>query len=240
MSDNIPHYTEGHTVKSYDEEMEQLRTLLLEMGRLVIGQVSQSVKAVCDRDVQVVKQVVRREREVNQYDTDGERLLFGLLAKRQPMAADLRAVLSFSRAITDLERAGDEAKKIAKIAKRHIDDEAAIAPDYVQLVQSMGQLATESLEDAIASMADADEQRAVSVAKADARLDAEYRTARKIIQESLVSEPDLIDWAADLVIVIKALERIGDHAKNIAKYVVFIVEGRDVRHVKTKVLGEST
>jgi len=238
MSDHRSHFTEGHTVRSYDAQMEQLRTLLLEMGGLVVDQVARSVDAVRQRDEESAKLVTEREETVNQYDTEGEELIFNILAKRQPIGPDLRVVLSYMRAITDLERCGDEAKKIAKIARRHATEEAEVVEAFATSAGSMVELAAGLLKEAVEALDDADEEKAVAAAQADARLDAEYKIALRDIHKALVAKPALIEVAADLVIVIKALERIGDHAKNIAKYVVFIVQGKDVRHVKTKVLDQ--
>jgi phosphate transport system protein len=228
--------TEGHTVRAYDAEMEQLRTMVLEMGGLVVDQITQAVRAVCGRDDGSTKLVKTRESTVNQYDTEGEELIFNILAKRQPMGADLRVIMSYSRAMTDLERSGDEAKKIAKIAQRRIEEDADVADAFADAAGDMGKLAAGLLKSAVEALDEADEEKAVQAAQADARLDAEYKIALRNIHNALLSNPSLVEVAADLVIVIKALERIGDHAKNIAKYVVFIVQGKDVRHVKTKVL----
>ena len=238
MSEHMSQYTERHTVKSFDAHMEQLRTLVLEMGGLVIDQVSRSVQAIRDKDLEAATLVVEREETVNQYDTHGEELIFNILAKRQPIGPDLRVVLAYMRAITDLERCGDEAKKIAKITKRRFDEDADIIHAFADSAGSMGELATGLLREAVETLDDADEERAVNAAQADARLDSEYKVALRTVHKALVDNPSLIEIAADLVIVIKALERIGDHAKNIAKYVVFIVQGKDVRHVKTKVLDQ--
>ena len=240
MSDQMTNMTEGHTVRAYDAEMEQLRTMVLEMGGLVVDQVREAVKAICGKNGDSANCVVDREKQVNQYDTGGEELIFNVLAKRQPMGGDLRVVMSYSRAITDLERSGDEAKKIAKVARRRIEDDAEsdIADAFKDAAGDMGKLATNLLKTAVEALDEADEEKAVQAAQADARLDAEYKIALRNIHNALLSNPSLVEVAADLVIVIKALERIGDHAKNIAKYVVFIVQGKDVRHVKTKVLDQ--
>ena len=238
MSDHRSHFTEGHTVKSYDAQMEHLRSLLLEMGGLVVDQIARSVDAVRERDGESAKLLIAREEVINQYDTDGEELIFNILAKRQPIGPDLRVVLSYMKAITDLERCGDEAKKIAKIARRHADEDTEVVEALTNSAGSMVELAAGLLKEAVEALDDADEEKAVAAAQADARLDAEYKVALRGIHKALVDNPSLIEIAADLVIVIKALERIGDHAKNIAKYVVFIVEGKDVRHVKTKVLDQ--
>ena len=238
MSDHMTQYTEGHTVRAFDAELEQLRTLVLQMGGLVIDQLQRAVNAIRKRDIGSAKLVVEREATVNQYDIDGEELIFNLLAKRQPMGADLRMIISYIRAITDLERCGDEAKKIAKIARRHIEDGAEIDADFDESTESMGELAVEILRTAVEALDNADAENAIQAAKEDARLDAEYKRSVRSIHDAMISQPGLVDVAADHVVVIKALERIGDHAKNIAKYVVFIVQGRDVRHVKAKALDK--
>ncbi len=238
MSDHMTQYTEGHTVRAFDAELEQLRTLVLQMGGLVIDQLQRAVRAIRKRDIESAKLVVEREATVNQYDIDGEELIFNLLAKRQPMGADLRMIISYIRAITDLERCGDEAKKIAKIARRHIEDGAEIDADFDESTESMGELAVEILRTAVEALDNADAENAIQAAKEDARLDAEYKRSVRSIHDAMISQPALVDVAADHVVVIKALERIGDHAKNIAKYVVFIVQGRDVRHVKPKALDK--
>ena len=238
MSDHMSQLTEGHIVRAFDAEMEKLRTMVLEMGGLVVDQISQAANAVCSQDVESAKLVMEREETVNRYDTEGEELIFNILAKRQPMGADLRVIMSYSRALIDLERSGDEAKKIAKIAKRRKEEEAAVVQAFDQAAGAMGELAAGLLKSAVEALDEADEEKAVQAAQADARLDAEYKIALRNIHQGLLENPSLIEIAADLVIVIKALERMGDHAKNIAKYVVFIVQGKDVRHVKTKVLDQ--
>ncbi|MGD8745555.1 MAG: phosphate signaling complex protein PhoU [Gammaproteobacteria bacterium] len=238
MSDYTSHITEGHTVRSYDADLEELRTLALEMGGLTVDQIDKAVASIRDHDVASADEVIEREKQVNDYDTRAEEIIFNLLAKRQPMAFDLRVIMSYLRAVTDLERCGDEAKKIAKISRGHIRDGLPKVDHFETSVGNVGKLASELLKQAVEALDEADEEKAVSAAQADARLDAEYKVALRGVHNSLLDDPELIEQAADLVIVIKALERIGDHAKNIAKYVVFIVQGKDVRHVKTKVLDQ--
>lgn len=238
MSDQKSEFTEGHIVRAYDAELDRLRTLLLEMGGLVVDQIGQAVDAFTEKDRKRTQTVVRREEDVNRYDIEAEELVLNVLAKRQPMGMDLRAIMAITRAVTDLERCGDEAKKIAKIARRRVEDDSEVIEAFSIAAGSMGALAAGLLKSAVEALDEADEEKAIQAAQADARLDAEYKTALRNIHAALISNPSLIEVAADLVIVIKALERIGDHAKNIAKYVVFIVQGKDVRHVKTKALDQ--
>ena len=230
-------YTEGHTVRAFDAEMEGLRTLLLETGGLVNDQITKAVTSLIERDVEMAELVKQREEDVNARDIAGEEMVFSLLAKRQPVGADLRAILAMSKGLTDLERCGDEAKKIAKIGQRLSRDGIPGDRQFSEVIMNMSRLATRLMKRVLEALDDANSRDAVDIAQADARLDAEYKFALRMIHEHLVDEPNKIDQAADLVIAIKALERIGDHAKNIARYVIFLVEGKDVRHVKTKDLG---
>ena len=230
-------YTEGHTVRAFDAEMEGLRTLLLETGGLVNDQITKAVISLVERDVAMAEFVKTREEDVNARDLAGDEMVFNLLAKRQPVGADLRAILAMSKAMTDLERCGDEAKKIARIGQRLSQNGIPKDPEFTRVILNMSRLATRLMKRVLEALDDANPQDAVDVAQADARLDAEYKVALRMVHEHLVDEPNKIDQAADLVIAIKALERIGDHAKNIARYVIFLVEGKDVRHVKTKDLG---
>lgn len=231
-------YTEGHTVRAYDAEMESLRTLLLATGGLVADQVEKAVSALLDRDASLSELVRQREAEVNRNDTQAEEMVFSLLAKRQPVGADLRAILAMYKGMTDLERCGDEAKKIAKIARRLSEDGVPTDPEFSHVARDMSKLAIQLLKRVLEALDDADSGRAVEVAQSDARLDTQYKMALRMVHQRLVEAPNKIDHAADLVIAIKALERIGDHAKNIARYVIFLAEGKDVRHVKARHLGE--
>ncbi len=238
MTDHISEYTEGHTVRAYDAELDRLRTLLLKMGGLVGDQIGLAVDALIEGDVEMTRTVMQREEQVNRYDTEAEELVLHILAKRQPMGMDLRVIIAVMRAIIDLERCGDEAKKIAKIARRLAREDDVELAGLGGSARSMATLAMGLLKEVIEALDDADTERAVRAAQADAELDAEYKLALRDVHTRLIEAPARIEHAADMVIVIKALERIGDHAKNIAKYVIFIVEGKDVRHVKTSVLDK--
>jgi len=238
VTDHISEYTEGHTVRAYDAELDRLRTLLLKMGGLVGDQIGLAVDALIEGDVEMTRTVMQREEQVNRYDTEAEELVLHILAKRQPMGMDLRVIIAVMRAIIDLERCGDEAKKIAKIARRLAREDDVELAGLGGSARSMATLAMGLLKEVIEALDDADTERAVRAAQADAELDAEYKLALRDVHTRLIEAPARIEHAADMVIVIKALERIGDHAKNIAKYVIFIVEGKDVRHVKTSVLDK--
>ncbi len=227
---------EDHTVRSYDQELDQLSVNLLELGGLVMDQTERAVAALNGRDEALAGTVIEREKEVNAYDTRIEEMAVSVLAKRAPVGTDLRTVLAMLKAGTDLERAGDEAKKIAKVARSLAQREVPPAPALGSRVESMTALVTEMLRDVLSALDTSDEALAVKVALGDKQVDKEYRAALATMHEYLKGEGRDLQYVADAIIVLKALERIGDHAKNIAKYVVFVVQGRDVRHVKAKQL----
>lgn len=229
----------GHTVHSFDQELKRLSGVLFDMGDLAILQVKEAARALLEHDDELARQVIARERDVNGYDTRGEELAIQIIARRQPMGVDLRSVIVMLKSFTELERVGDEAKKVAKIARRMIVDEADPVQAYRASFTRMATAAQDALTGALQALRDHDKERAVQVAEADKLLDLEYKDALRAIHDGVVSNPSLLPVAAEAVLIIKAVERIGDHAKNIAKLVVFQVEGRDVRHVKSKRLAET-
>jgi phosphate transport system protein len=228
----------GHTVQSFDQDLKRLTGVLLEMGQLAVRQVGDATRALLERDDELARQVIEREKEINAFDTRGEEHAIQLLAKRQPMGVDLRTVIVMLKSFTELERVGDEAKKVAKIARRMILDEADPVEAYRNSFTRMARAAQDALAKALQALADNNEELAIQVAEGDKLLDLEYKDALRAIHEEVVNRPALLPVAAEAVLIIKAIERVGDHAKNIAKHVVFKVEGRDVRHVKSRRLAE--
>ena len=229
----------AHTVQSFDQDLKHLTAILLEMGELAGSQVRDATRALVERDEELAKEVVRREQALNEYDTRGMEAAIQLLAKRQPMGVDLRTIVVVLKGFTELERVGDEAKKIAKITRRMILEELDPLEVYRSSFSRMVSAAQDSLENALKALRNHDEDLAISVAEGDKLLDMEYKDALRAVHESVTSKPVLLPVAAEAVIIIKAVERIGDHAKNIAKHVVYLVEGKDVRHVKSKKLAEA-
>jgi phosphate transport system protein len=228
----------GHTVQSFDDDLKGVTRLLLEMGGIAVRQVQDAARALLERDDALAQQVVAREKELNDYDTRGEEMAIQVIARRQPMGSDLRSVVVALKSLTELERIGDEAKKIAKIARRVILDEtdpvAAFRPSFTKMASA----AETSLTNVLRAVQTLDAKLAVEVAEGDKLLDLQYKEALRAIHEGVVSTPSLLPVAAEAVLIIKAIERVGDHAKNMAKLVVYQVEGRDVRHIKSKHLAE--
>ena len=228
----------GHTVHSFDQDLKRLSGVLLEMGDLAVRQVADATRALLERNDALAQEVVAREKELNAFDTNGEEMAIQVIAKRQPMGVDLRSVIVMLKGFTELERVGDEAKKIAKIARRMIVDEADPVDVYRESYTRMVQRAEDSLNKALKALREHDSGLAVEVAEGDKLLDMEYKDALRAIHDGVMQRPSLLPVAAEAVLIIKAVERVGDHAKNIAKHVVYLVEGRDVRHVKSKRLAK--
>lgn len=216
--------TEGHTSKTVDHALSELRLSTVSMGGLVIDQVSAAVRALLARDGLVAAQVLSREFNVNLLQREIDRDAFEVIARHQPMAGDLRLVSAVTRISHELERAGDEAKKIAAFAMR-VAGGSPQGPigTVATYLRHMAELSAAMLRDAVRALDESEWALAKRVAARDVELDDEFASAlRKIFTLVMEGEPYL-RATIDTVFALKGLERIGDHAKNIAEQVVFII-----------------
>jgi phosphate transport system protein len=228
-----------HIVKRYDQELAKLRGLTLEMGELALEQVRAAVEALCREDVELARQVLRRERQVNNADLIADEAAISLLAMRQPLARDLRLVVGLSKTITDIEHIGDEAKKIADATIANLEKDSGRLPGVlVRDARSMSELATLMLDRALEALAENDWAMAVEVVQTAPRLDDELQAGLRRLSTYLVEDPRNVGHVINIVLIIKGLERVGEHAQNIAESVIYYVKGRDVRHVKAEQLSE--
>lgn len=219
-----------------DSALSSLRLRVLEMGGLVVDQVTTAVRALLEYDRDAAELVLARERDINAYDTGIEQENFQLLARQSPVASDLRAVLAIARAVTDLERAGDEAKKIARFALRTTTEHAADPPAEVyRHLRHMASLSSRMLRLAVEAIDRGDASVAHEVARMDRELDQEFEGALRLLMTVAMEDARLTRSTIDTVLALKSLERIGDHAKNVAEHVVFMAEGDDVRHRPARV-----
>lgn len=227
--------SEGHTFKPYDGALSDLRLRAHAMGSLVAEQVETAVRALLDSDREAAEGVLVRERQINAYQTEIEAESFRLLAQRAPVASDLRMVLAISRAVTDLERAGDEAKKIARFALASAGHTAG-GPSRVmhRSLRHMAELASEAMRVAVDALDRGDAGVAHDVARLDRELDQEFEAALRQLMTVAMERTRLLRPVFDTVFALKGLERIGDHAKNVAEHVVFLVSGADVRHATAR------
>ncbi len=222
---------EGHIFRAYDGALSDLRLRARQMGTLVAQQVETAVRALLEADGKAAERVLAREQQVNAFQTDIEAESFKLLAQRAPVASDLRMVLAISRAVTDLERAGDEAKKIARFALASAGRTAG-GPSRVvrRALRHMADLACESMRVAIDALDRGDAQVAHDVARLDREIDHEFEASVRQLVTVAMERTRQLRSVFDTMFALKSLERIGDHAKNVAEHVVFLVSGTDVRH----------
>jgi phosphate transport system protein len=226
---------EQHTVKRFDEELKGLQSLVLKMGGLVQEQIEGAIKALDDEDLDGARRIAERDQLVNRYNVEVDEASVNLLARRQPMGSDLRLIVSLEKTVTDLERIGDEAAKIAQMVLRIYDSDGN-APNHGLLrdVPAMAQLALRLLTGALDSLARMDTDKALEVARRDADLDEAFGAAIRHLSTYVMEDPRNMGHAINTVLILKALERMGDHSKNIAEYVVYYVMGKDIRSVEGK------
>lgn len=227
---------EGHTAKAFDAALSDLRLQIVSMGGLVIEQVSAAVRALLEGNASLAQTVLAREDRVNELERFVDREAFRLIALHQPMAGDLRMAKAASRITVELERAGDEAKKIAKFAVRVATGEPqgpvlAVA----RFLRHMAELTTGMLRDAVRSLDESNAEMASGVRARDSELDDEFAAALRQILTLAMQDARFLGATIDTVFALKGLERIGDHAKNIAEQVLFVASGEDVRHTKKHV-----
>lgn len=226
---------EQHTVKRYDEELNTLQSLVLKMGGLVQEQIEGAIKALDDEDLDAARRVVAGDQVVNGYNVQVDETAVHLIARRQPVASDLRLIVSLEKAVNDLERIGDEASKIAQMVLRIYDSDGS-APNHGLLrdVPPMAQLALGLLKGALDALARMDINKALEVARRDAELDEAFGAGMRHLTTYVMEDPRNMGHAINMVLILKALERMGDHSKNIAEYVVYYVKGTDIRSLEAK------
>ena len=225
--------TEGlthHTSSRFNEDLERIRASVLEMGGLVERQLHAALGSVASGDSSVAVEVARHEQRVNQMERSIDEDCSRILATRSPAATDLRLIIAVLKTITDLERIGDEAEKVATIAA-HL---AAIEPPRARYreLRHIGALVTAMVRDALDAFARLDADLAFAVARRDRRVDEEYEAIHRQCITFMMEDPRTIRRALDVMWVVRAIERSGDHAKNICEYVIYTVHGKDVRHTR--------
>jgi len=217
---------EGHTSRAVDQSLTGLRTHAVEMGGLVIDQVGTAVQALLERDLRLVDLVLSREPAVNDYEARLDRDSLTFIALQQPVASDLRTVRAIARVGLELERVGDESKKIARFAAKA---GAIAAHDPVVAVarylRHMAGLSSSMLRSAVRALDEASPELAREVLTRDKELDAEFATALRQLMSYVMQDHQFLRATIDTVFALKGLERIGDHAKNIAEQVLYMVEG---------------
>lgn len=217
-----------HISRRFNEDLERVRNKVLSMGGMVEQQLEKAVTALIEGDGALGEAVARDDYRVNALEVSIDEECSRILATRAPAAGDLRLIVAIIKTITDLERIGDEAEKIAYIASRLASMERP--PDRYREVKHIARLVAQMLHDALDAFARIDAEAALKVARQDQAVDEEYEAIQRQSITFMMEDPRTISRVLDVMWIVRALERIGDHAKNIGEYVIYMAHGKDVRH----------
>lgn len=218
-----------HISAQFNAELEDIRSHLLAMGGLVEKQVNDAVSALVEADSGLAQQVREVDDQINQMERDIDEECLRILARRQPAASDLRLIISISKSVIDLERIGDEATKIAKRAIELC--ESGEAPKGYVEIRHIGEQVRKMVQEALDAFARFDAELALSVAQYDKNVDREYKSALRELVTYMMEDPRSISRVLSVIWALRSLERIGDHARNIAELVIYLVRDTDVRHI---------
>ncbi len=227
--------TDKHLSTQFDAELSGISGRVLEMGGLVESQVSQALYALTNFSAETADLVMRQEERVNQMEVEIDRDLSAIIARRQPTARDLRLLIAISRTIANLERVGDEAARIARTVQRLINTGVSTRLRLpVGDLQFEADLAIAQLRKALDAFARLDTGKALEVLKQDDQIDQEFDGLLRKLITYMMEDPRTISSSIDLIFVAKAIERVGDHAKNLAEAIIYVVKGTDVRHTSVQ------
>ncbi|AXF20232.1 phosphate transport system regulatory protein PhoU [Burkholderia pyrrocinia] len=221
--------SDKHLSSQFDADLNAVSSKVLEMGGLVESQIVGAMFALNEFDRDAAEKVIATEEVLNAMEVDIDQECGNIIARRQPAARDLRLLMSISKTITNLERAGDEAEKIAKRVRRLVDEPAARTVNIAEIKVS-GEMAVTILRRALDAFARLDTVAAAQIVKDDKEIDLEFRAFVRKLVSYMQEDPRTISVGLEYLFIAKAIERIGDHAKNIAEFIIYIVKGTDVRH----------
>jgi phosphate transport system protein len=225
-----------HISQQFNEELEDIRNHVMAMGGLVEQQLSDALTALVECNPELGEQVIGNDHKVNGLEVNIDEECSRVLARRQPAAGDLRLIVAVIKTITDLERIGDQAERVGRMAVRLADAEMK-QTHYVEL-QHIGNHVREMLHSALDAFARMDAVAALNVAREDVKVDNEYESIMRQLMTFMMEDPRTISRVLDVMWAARALERIGDHARNISEYVIYLVKGKDVRHVSLDKMEE--
>lgn len=230
---------EGHTVQRYDGELNNLCLIVLEMGGLVMDQTRTALEALHRKDLDAARRVIDRDHQVNELELRADEEVVSIIARRAPVAKDLRAIIAISKTITDLERIGDEAAKVAGFVLSVFDNDSADPSEHLlRDIGTVGKMALRLQKEALEAFDKLDLEKAEQLALGYSDLDQEFQSGIRRLATFIMEDSRNVGHVVNIVLILKALERIGGHARNIAEYVIYLVRGEDVRHQSRDEAGE--
>lgn len=218
-----------HTLKQFDTELEEIRSQVLQMGGLVEEQITRAIEALISGNAGLAQRVMDDDHRVNALEVQIDEECSTVIARRQPAAKDLRMIMTVVKTITDLERIGDEAAKIARMTLSLYKGDRPMVPRTTE-IQHVATITLGMLRNALDAFARLDLTVAAKVVRQDEQVDSEFTSILRHLITFMMEDPRTISHAIDILFIAKAIERIGDHAKNMSEYVVYLVKGKDVRH----------
>lgn len=223
--------TDGHIVSSYNEDLNHLHRLVIEIKDLACRQVRNAIDSIVGEDVEAAREVILSDREIDALDIRADEEIIRLIAKRQPVARDLREIMTVAKMVGDLERIGDQARRLARLTIRFYDND--VSPPNRQLLNDlirMTDFVISMVEDAVSAFDRLDLELAMDVVRRDGVVGDDFRSALRRLSTFIMEDSRSVGHMLDVVLGLRAVERIGGHAKNMGRYVVFLVRGKDVRH----------
>ena len=218
-----------HTYKQYDAELEAVRAKVLKMGGLVEQQIVSALESLVSVNPKLAQEVMESDHLVNALEVQVDEDCSHIIARRQPTAGDLRMIMMVVKTVTDLERIGDEATKIARVAQKIYESDRMYKTRFTE-INNMVALVRQMLRTSLDAFARLDVAKTIEVARQDEQVDEQFRAAMRQLVTFMLEDPRTISMSLEVLFVAKAIERSGDHAKNISEYVIYMVKGKDVRH----------
>jgi len=222
-----------HIYKQFDSDLEAIRAKVLEMGTLVEEQTANAVKSLLNTDIKLAEEVMKKDNQINDLEMSIDEEASLLIAKRSPAAGDLRNIMMMLKIITDLERMGDEASKIARSTTRIFEDNRMSKPRFTE-IKGMAKAVQGMIKTALNSFARLDLSDTIDILEKDKQVDDDYRSCMRQLLTFMLEDPRTISMSLESMFIAKSLERIGDHAVNISQSVIYTVKGKDVRHSSLK------
>lgn len=218
-----------HISRQFNQELEAVRSSVMRMGGIVEEQLEKAIRALVDGNAELAEEVVSNDYQVNALEVEIDEECTRIVARRQPAASDLRLVMAVIKTITDLERIGDEAKRVAKMVATELD--GSVNEEVRQELEHMGDLVREMLRLVLDAFARLDIESAVRVVKDDKKVDAKFGSITRQLMTYMAEDPKAIPMMLNILWAVRAMERMGDRCCNIAEYIFYLVYGRDIRHI---------